>query len=48
MHLNAFHAGFLCTAGLSVAPAAHHSHGNYDVTAWTVMEGAVGVEIEWD
>ena len=29
-------------AVFSVLPAwAHHSHGNYDVTKWTTMEGAV-------
>ena len=29
-------------AVLSVLPLqAHHSHGNYDVTKWTTMEGAV-------
>jgi Family of unknown function (DUF6152) len=29
-------------AVFSVLPAwAHHSHGNYDVTTWTVMEGTV-------
>jgi hypothetical protein len=31
----------LC-AGFSILPAwAHHSHGNYDVTRWTTMEGTV-------
>ena len=29
-------------AACSVAPVlAHHSHGNYDLTKWTTMEGAV-------
>ena len=29
-------------AALTVLPAlAHHSHGNYDVTKWTTMEGKV-------
>ena len=29
-------------AVFSVLPAwAHHSHGNYDVTTWTTMEGTV-------
>jgi Family of unknown function (DUF6152) len=32
---------FLCAACLSVSLPAHHSHGNYDVTTWTVMEGKV-------
>lgn len=31
----------LCVAGLGVPLAAHHSHANYDVTTWTVMEGTV-------
>src|SRR6185295_4503839 len=37
---------FLGLAGIcavfSVMPAwAHHSHGNYDITKWTTMEGTV-------
>jgi uncharacterized protein DUF6152 len=29
-------------AALSVLPVkAHHSHGNYDITTWTTMEGKV-------
>jgi hypothetical protein len=35
---------WLCVAGFaaSVGPvSAHHSHANYDVTTWTVMEGTV-------
>ena len=32
---------FLCAACLSVSALAHHSHGNYDLTTWTVMEGTV-------
>ena len=34
----------LCVAGLAARIAtlsAHHSHANYDVTTWTVMEGTV-------
>ena len=31
----------LCVAGLAAPLAAHHSHANYDVTTWTVMEGTV-------
>ena len=27
--------------GLGVSALAHHSHGNYDLTTWTVMEGTV-------
>ena len=32
---------FLCVAALTAPLAAHHSHANYDVTTWTVMEGTV-------
>jgi hypothetical protein len=28
-------------AALTAPLVAHHSHGNYDVTTWTVMEGSV-------
>jgi len=31
----------ICMAGLTTPVAAHHSHGNYDVSTWTVMEGVV-------
>jgi len=31
----------LCAAGLGVPIAAHHSHANYDIATWTVMEGTV-------
>ena len=31
----------LCAAGLGVSLAAHHSHANYDITTWTVMQGTV-------
>ena len=31
----------ICIAGLVTPVAAHHSHGNYDVSKWTVMEGVV-------
>ena len=31
----------LWVAGLGARLAAHHSHANYDVTTWTVMEGTV-------
>ena len=43
MHLKAFGVAFLCCGvPVSVRPAvAHHSHGNYDLTTWTVMEGTV-------
>jgi Family of unknown function (DUF6152) len=32
----------IVVVALSIAPlAAHHSHGNYDLTKWTTMEGKV-------
>jgi hypothetical protein len=31
----------LGAACLSVSLVAHHSHGNYDLTTWTMMEGTV-------
>ena len=31
----------LWTALLALPVAAHHSHGNYDLTKWTVMDGTV-------
>jgi hypothetical protein len=41
MHRKAFGVAFLCAVLLSVPVVAHHSHGNYDLTKWTVMEGTV-------
>ena len=32
---------FLCVASLGAPLAAHHSHANYDIATWTVMEGTV-------
>ena len=32
---------FLCIASLGAPLAAHHSHANYDIATWTVMEGTV-------
>jgi hypothetical protein len=31
----------VCVAGLGASLAAHHSHANYDIATWTVMEGTV-------
>jgi hypothetical protein len=31
----------LCAVLAVIPVAAHHSHGNYDVTTWTTMEGTV-------
>lgn len=41
MQLKTFGVALVCAAALTVPLVAHHSHGNYDVTTWTVMEGAV-------
>lgn len=41
MHLKAFGVAILCAASLGASVMAHHSHGNYDLTMWTVMEGKV-------
>src|SRR5215510_897771 len=32
---------FIVVASLASPVAAHHSHGNYDTSKWTVMEGVV-------
>jgi hypothetical protein len=31
----------LCVAGLATPLSAHHSHANYDISTWTVLEGTV-------
>ena len=31
----------LCAVSMVWPASAHHSHGNYDVTTWTTMEGTV-------
>ena len=31
----------LCAACSVVSASAHHSHGNYDITKWTTMQGTV-------
>ena len=31
----------LCALALTAPAAAHHSHGNYDLSQWTNMEGVV-------
>lgn len=41
MQLKSLGVALACVAALTVPLIAHHSHGNYDVTTWTVMEGAV-------
>jgi hypothetical protein len=32
---------FAAVAGFAVPLAAHHSHANYDISKWTVLEGTV-------
>lgn len=41
MRNRVFAATFVCVAGLAVSLTAHHSHANYDISTWTVMEGTV-------
>ena len=41
MRLKSVGAAILCAAWLGASALAHHSHGNYDLTTWTVMEGTV-------
>jgi|SRR5262245_9719455 len=41
MRLKAFGMAILCAVTLAATAAAHHSHGNYDLTTWTSMEGTV-------
>ena len=41
MLFKAFGVASICAACLAVPVLGHHSHGNYDVTKWTVMEGVV-------
>ena len=40
MRFTAFVA-FAAVAGFAVPLAAHHSHANYDISKWTVLEGTV-------
>jgi hypothetical protein len=40
MRLTGFVAAAL-SLGFGALAAAHHSHGNYDISTWTVMEGVV-------
>jgi hypothetical protein len=40
MRFRAFVA-FAAVAGFAVPLAAHHSHANYDISKWTVLEGTV-------
>ena len=41
MVFKALGTALVCAICLTASPAAHHSHGNYDITRWTTMEGVV-------
>jgi hypothetical protein len=41
MRFKAVAVAILGAACVAVPLAAHHSHGNYDLSKWTVMEGKV-------
>ena len=41
MRLRNFGVACLVTVAVMAPVRAHHSHGNYDVSTWTVMEGTV-------
>jgi len=41
MRVKAFGVALMISACLAVPAVAHHSHGNYDIATWTVMEGTV-------
>jgi hypothetical protein len=41
MHFKTFAVVSLLAASLALPALAHHSHGNYDVSKWTMMEGTV-------
>jgi hypothetical protein len=41
VQLKIFFVALVGIAALSAPLPAHHSHGNYDLTTWTVMEGSV-------
>src|SRR5688500_18937041 len=41
MQFKPFGIAALCALALAIPAAAHHSHGNYDLSKWTPMEGTV-------
>jgi len=41
MRVPAFAVAIFCATCLSLPASAHHSHGNYDLSKWTLMEGTV-------
>jgi hypothetical protein len=41
MRFKTFGVASVLVACLALPVVAHHSHGNYDISTWTVMEGTV-------
>lgn len=41
MKLRALGVAALSALAVAIPAAAHHSHGNYDLSQWTTMEGTV-------
>jgi hypothetical protein len=41
MQFKALVVAFMCACGTAASLAAHHSHANYDISKWIVMEGTV-------
>jgi hypothetical protein len=41
MQFRAFILAVICATAIAVPVWAHHSHGNYDLSQWTPMEGVV-------
>ncbi len=41
MQFKSFSLAVMCAVALAVPAWAHHSHGAYEVTKWTNMEGTV-------
>jgi hypothetical protein len=41
MRFKIFSIAAICAVSLALPAAAHHSHGNYDTSKWTVFEGTV-------
>ena len=46
MHFKSWSLATLCTLMLGAPVAAHHSHGNYDVSKWVPVQGTVK-EVHW-
>jgi hypothetical protein len=46
MQLRSFYLAALCVGALGLPAWAHHSHNNYDVAKWTILEGTV-TEVHW-